>query len=66
MNRYFTFNLFALALVLALVQGAKKVEAWQNTPAPTFYAATGQNSEGAWEGTLDAGTVKLRLALKAR
>src|SRR5947209_16925303 len=65
MNRYLILNLIALALVLALVRGAKKVAAQQNTQAPTpNAAAAGQNLEGTWEGTLAVGAVKLRLVLK--
>ena len=44
--------------------GAKEVGARQNTQTPTPNAAAGSNLEGAWEGALDVGAMKLRLALK--
>ncbi|MCI0391481.1 MAG: alpha/beta fold hydrolase [Acidobacteria bacterium] len=65
MSKRIILNLIALALVLASVWGAKKVEAQQNRQAPTPpVAAAGYNLEGIWEGTLDVGAAKLRLALK--
>ncbi len=65
MNRYLILNLIALALVLAPMPGTKKVAAQQNTQAPTPNpVAAIQNLEGAWEGTLDVGAMKLRLRLK--
>jgi pimeloyl-ACP methyl ester carboxylesterase len=64
MRKHSTLNLIALAFVFALAPGTKEVEAWQNIQAPTPNAAAGSNLEGAWEGALDVGAMKLRLALK--
>src|SRR5262249_49056811 len=61
MNKRHTPKLIALALIFASAQGVKKVEA--QTPT-TNVAAAGQNLEGIWEGALDVGVMKLRLALK--
>src|SRR5262245_53840110 len=61
MNKRQILNLIALALIFASAQGVKKVEA--QTPT-TNVAAAGQNLEGIWEGALDVGAMKLRLALK--
>src|SRR5262245_43808841 len=61
MNKRQILNLIALALIFASAQGVKKVEA--QTPT-TNVAAAGQNLEGIWEGALDVGVMKLRLALK--
>lgn len=61
MNKRYILNLIALALVFAAAQGVKKVEA--QTPTPNT-AAAGQRLEGTWEGALDVGAMKLRLALK--
>jgi pimeloyl-ACP methyl ester carboxylesterase len=58
MKERYTLNLIALALIFALAGGA---EAQTQTPNA---AATGQNLEGTWEGALDVGAMKLRLALK--
>jgi uncharacterized protein len=58
MNKRFTLNLLALALIFALAHGA---EAQTQTPNTS---AAGQNLEGTWEGALDVGAMKLRLALK--
>ena len=58
MNKRYIPNLIALALIFAL---AHRAEAQTQTPnAP----AAGQNLEGRWEGALDVGAMKLRLALK--
>src|SRR5215468_7170224 len=61
MNKGYIPKLIALALIFASAQGVKKVEA--QTPT-TNVAAAGQNLEGIWEGALDVGAMKLRLALK--
>src|SRR5262249_49365507 len=61
MNKRQILNLIALALIFASAQGVKKVEA--QTPTPNTAAAV-QNLEGTWEGVLDVGAAKLRLALK--
>jgi len=58
MNKRHTLNLIALALILALAHGA---EAQTQTPNAS---AAAQNLEGTWEGALDVGAMKLRLALK--
>jgi hypothetical protein len=58
MNKCYVLNLIAPALIFALAQGAKA-----QTPTPNP-AAAGQNLEGNWEGALDVGAMKLRLALK--
>lgn len=58
MKKRSILNLIALALIFALAQGA---EAQTQTPNAS---AAGQNLEGIWEGALDIGAVKLRLALK--
>jgi uncharacterized protein len=58
MNKRHTLNLIALALIFALAHWA---EAQTQTPNA---AAAGQNLEGTWEGALDVGAMKLRLALK--
>jgi len=61
MNKRYIMNLIALALICASAQGVKRVEAQNPT---TNTAAAGKNLEGAWEGALDLGAMKLRLALK--
>ena len=48
-------TLTMLALVFAFAQGTKRVEGQQNTPGLLG---------GLWEGSMDLGTVKLRLLLK--
>jgi pimeloyl-ACP methyl ester carboxylesterase len=58
MNKRHILNLIALALILAL---AHRAEAQTQTPNAS---AAGQNLEGTWEGALDVGAMKLRLALK--
>jgi hypothetical protein len=58
MNKRHTPNLIALTLIFALAHGA---EAQTQTPNAS---AAGQNLEGTWEGALDVGAMKLRLALK--
>jgi uncharacterized protein len=58
MNKRHTLNLIALALIFALAHGA---EAQTQTPSA---AAAGQNLEGTWEGAMDVGAMKLRMALK--
>jgi pimeloyl-ACP methyl ester carboxylesterase len=58
MNKLYTPNLIALALIFAL---ALVAEAQTQTPNA---AAAGQNLVGTWEGALDVGAMKLRLALK--
>src|SRR5215510_5943484 len=58
MNIRYTTNLIALALIFALAHVA---EAQTQTPGA---AAAGHNLEGTWEGALDVGAMKLRLALK--
>ncbi|HEU0179790.1 MAG TPA: alpha/beta fold hydrolase [Blastocatellia bacterium] len=64
MNKRHVLTLIALALAFAPVCRAKQAEARQNTQTPTPNAATpGPNLEGAWEGALDLGATKLRLAL---
>ena len=65
MNKRHVLTSMALALTFALVFSAKQAEARQNTQTPTSNAATpASNLEGAWEGALDIGATKLRLALK--
>ncbi len=58
MNKLHVLNLIAMALIFAsaLVEEAK-------TQTPDA-AAGGRNLEGTWEGALDVGAMKLRLALK--
>jgi pimeloyl-ACP methyl ester carboxylesterase len=58
MNKRYTPGLIALALIFAFAHGA---EAQTQTPNA---AGGGQNLEGTWEGSLDVGAMKLRLALK--
>jgi len=58
MNKRHTPNLIALALIFILAHGA---EAQTQTPNAS---AAGQNLGGTWEGALDVGAMKLRLALK--
>jgi uncharacterized protein len=58
MKKHSILNLIALALIFALAQGAAA-----QTQTPKAVAA-GQNLEGTWEGALDIGAMKLRLALK--
>jgi len=58
MKERYTLNLIALALIFALAWRADA-----QTQAPNL-AAAGQNLEGTWEGALDVGAMKLRLALK--
>ena len=65
MNKRHVLTSIALALTFASVCRAKQSEARQNTQTPTSNAATPvSNLEGAWEGALDIGATKLRLALK--
>lgn len=61
MNKRYILNLIALTLIFASAQGVKRVEA--QTPTNNTTAA-GQNLEGTWEGALEIGAMKLRLALK--
>jgi hypothetical protein len=61
MNKRHIRNLIALALILATAHGLKRVEAQAQTPSAS---AVGQNLEGTWEGAVDFGAMKLRLALK--
>src|SRR5262245_56724139 len=58
MNRQYILNLIALALIFTL---AHRAEAQTQTPNAS---AAAQNLEGTWEGALDVGAMKLRLALK--
>ncbi len=60
MNKRHILKLTALALIFASAHGVKRMEAQSQTPNP----AAGQNLEGTWEGALDLGPAKLRLALK--
>jgi fermentation-respiration switch protein FrsA (DUF1100 family) len=65
MNKRHVLTLIALALTFASVCRAKRAEARQNAQTPTPSAVTpGPNLEGVWEGALDVGAMKLRLALK--
>jgi pimeloyl-ACP methyl ester carboxylesterase len=64
MRKHSTLSLITLAFVFALAPGAKKAVARQNIQAPTPNAMAGSNLEGVWEGALDVGAMKLRLALK--
>jgi pimeloyl-ACP methyl ester carboxylesterase len=61
MNKRFIPNLIALALILVTAHGLNRADA--QTPTPNSAAAS-QNLEGTWEGALDVGAMKLRLALK--
>src|SRR5215813_12724213 len=61
MDKRNILKLIALALIFALAQGVKRVEAQTPTTKDT---ASGSNLEGIWEGSLDLGAMKLRLALK--
>jgi pimeloyl-ACP methyl ester carboxylesterase len=61
MNNRYIPSLIALALIFTSAHGVKSVEA--QTPAPNS-ATAGQSLEGTWEGALDVGAMKLRLALK--
>src|SRR5215510_4251103 len=61
MKKRHILNLIALAIIFALAQGAKRMDAKTQTPNAS---AAGQNLEGSWEGALDVGAMKLRLALK--
>src|SRR5262245_7509271 len=58
MNRRYILNLIALALFFTL---AHRAEAQTQTPNAS---AAAQNLEGTWEGALDVGSMKFRLALK--
>jgi pimeloyl-ACP methyl ester carboxylesterase len=65
MNKRHVLPLIALALTFASVCGAKLSEAHENAQTPTPNAATsGPNLEGVWEGALEVGAMKFRLALK--
>lgn len=65
MNRYSVGVLITLVASCSLTFGTRTVGAQQSSQSSaTSTAAPAQNLEGAWEGTLNAGTVKLRLALK--
>jgi uncharacterized protein len=65
MNKRHVLTPIALALIFASVCGAKRSEARQNTQTPTPNAVTpGPNLEGVWEGALEVGATKFRLALK--
>ncbi|HKQ78380.1 MAG TPA: alpha/beta hydrolase [Blastocatellia bacterium] len=61
MNKRDVLKMIALALTFALAHGVNKAAA---QPPTTNAAATGQNLEGAWEGAVDFGAMKLRLTLK--
>jgi pimeloyl-ACP methyl ester carboxylesterase len=61
MNKRYILSLIALTLFFATAHVVNRVVA--QTPTPNS-AATSQNLEGAWEGSLDVGAMKLRLALK--
>jgi uncharacterized protein len=61
MNKRHILNLIALTLIFASAHGVKRTQA--QTPTPNA-AAAGQSLEGTWEGALDLGAMKLRLALK--
>lgn len=56
--------LIAQAAVFIFMPGTTIIRAQQNTPSQTPAAASSLNLEGAWEGALNAGAIKLRLALK--
>jgi uncharacterized protein len=58
MSKRYILNLIAPALIFALGHGA---EAQTQMPGAS---AAGRNLEGTWEGALDVGAMKLRLALK--
>src|SRR5262247_119424 len=64
MRKQSILSLITLAFVFALAPGAKKAEARQNTQEPSPNATAGSTLEGVWEGALDVGAMKLRLALK--
>src|SRR5262249_40804607 len=65
MNKRHVLTPIALALIFASVCGVKRSEARQNTQTPTPNAVTpGPNLEGVWEGALEVGATKFRLALK--
>jgi pimeloyl-ACP methyl ester carboxylesterase len=66
MKKRHPLTLIALTLTFALTLEAKNMNAQQNTQSPTTVAAGSNQAtlEGIWEGALDAGAVKLRLALK--
>jgi hypothetical protein len=57
------FSLMAAALTSGLISGGAKAFAAIQDPAAQS-GASNQSIEGAWEGTLDFGGVKLRLVLK--
>src|SRR5574341_914622 len=57
------FSLMAAALTSGLISGGAKAFAAIQDPAAQS-GASNQSLEGAWEGTLDFGGVKLRLVLK--
>jgi uncharacterized protein len=61
MNKPFAPYLIAIALSFVFAAGAKKMEAHQTAQATT--PGAGASLEGAWEGTLDVGAVKLRFVL---
>src|SRR5215510_4233549 len=61
MKKRHILNLISLAIIFALAQGAKRMDAKTQTPNAS---AASQNLEGTWEGALDVGAMKLRLALK--
>ncbi len=64
MRKHSIPSLITLAFVFALAPGAKKAEARQNTQEPSPKATAGSTLEGVWEGALDVGATKVRLALK--
>ena len=64
MHRYFIAHLIALVIILVLMPETKKVQARQNAQSPKPAAASSPNLEGVWEGPLDVGAMKLRLAFK--
>ncbi len=63
MNKRNILRLVALTLLFAFPYGAEY--SWAQTPTPNSAAAI-PNLEGVWEGALDIGSMKLRLALKVK
>ncbi|MBO0858691.1 MAG: alpha/beta hydrolase [Chloracidobacterium sp.] len=65
MNKRHVLTLIALTLTFASICGWKRLDAQQNTRTSTPSAViSGLTLEGAWEGALEVGAMKFRLALK--
>jgi pimeloyl-ACP methyl ester carboxylesterase len=59
------FIMIALALVFASALGAENMKARQNNQEPALKnGSAAPNLEGLWEGALNTGAIKLRMALK--